>query len=159
MAEGRADDPPAQEKGSGPQHPSQPPRRRTRRATLRRRGSKTDPQRAAGRRFDLAPAANPIVIAVAAAATVPLEFRFARAENQYTVDGPLYVRILDGAGALLHEFELAAASQPGVFRTALGLPAGACQVAATTLWNATGSATFQVPAAGTIDPVRITLAR
>jgi RNA polymerase sigma-70 factor (ECF subfamily) len=111
------------------------------------------------RRFDLAPAANPIVIAVAAAATVPLEFRFARAENQYTVDGPLYVRILDGAGALLHEFELAAASQPGVFRTALGLPAGACQVAATTLWNATGSATFQVPAAGTIDPVRITLAR
>lgn len=90
---------------------------------------------------------------------MPLEFRFARAENQYTVDGPLYVRILDGAGALLHEFELAAASQPGVFRTALGLPAGTCQVAATTLWNATGSATFQVPAAGTIDPVRITLAR
>jgi hypothetical protein len=111
------------------------------------------------RRFDLAAGLNTLELEVTPSATALFEFAFAVADNPFAVDGPLHLRISDHDGALAHECAVGKVVEPGRFRIALGLPEGDYRVTATSIWNATGSVGFRVPASGATAPIRVVLAR
>jgi RNA polymerase sigma-70 factor, ECF subfamily len=111
------------------------------------------------RRFDLAAGLNTLELEVTPSATALFEFAFAVADNPFAVDGPLHLRISDHDGALAHECAVGKVVEPGRFRIALGLPEGNYRVTATSIWNATGSVGFRVPASGATAPIRVVLAR
>ncbi len=98
-------------------------------------------------------------LAVQHAATVPLQFTFALADNPFVVNGPLHVRVQAIDGSLDFEENLGAVTARGRFECATGLPPGRYRVVARALWNASAHGEFDVPAGREVAPQHLVLRR
>jgi hypothetical protein len=91
--------------------------------------------------------------------TVPLQFRFALADNPFVVNGPLHVRIERSDGEFVTEENVGAVSARGLFECPLGLSPGRYRVVARALWNGVAKAEFEVPSSGTLPELQFALRR
>ena len=96
---------------------------------------------------------------VEAAPTVPILVTFVLADNPFTVNGPLHIRIWRDDGSLLLEHNAGAVTSPGAFDVSAGLLPGRYRIQARSLWNAQAQATFEVAASGVPASVNLRLAR
>jgi len=108
------------------------------------------------RDVELASGACWLDFAAEPAESVAARFDYQQADNPFTVNGPLRVQVFDRGGALVLEDYVRAATAPGRFDFATGLPAGDYRVRATALWN--GIADCDLPVRnGATAPVVATL--
>jgi RNA polymerase sigma-70 factor (ECF subfamily) len=98
-------------------------------------------------------------VTVRDAVTVPLQFRFALADNPFVVNGPLHVRIERSDGEFVTEENVGAVSARGLFECPLGLSPGRYRVVARALWNGVAKAEFEVPSSGTLPELQFALRR
>jgi hypothetical protein len=93
-------------------------------------------------------------IELAPATTVPMQAKFCLADNPFTVNGPLHVRVADADGRLVFEDFVGGVSGRGEFDLTTGLLPGRYRVTARAVWNARAEVDFVV---GTESPAPIRL--